>query len=842
MHITAMARALWRPFRWLVESVRGRGTSMAGQFHAILAMALVPLVGVAVGAQLYTRQSVKHSAASLLEARQVKEMATRSLALLLTQDDATKAMLLDPDSMFKESQRKISAYDRNAATIDTMRALSRSVEVREVIDSMRSLDSVELRPLDTSILETVGGGEIAAAKRLYRTKYKPVRGRYDVLVQRLGGLADAEAVVAGGQLDRDTARAFLFATVVLALGILLVGLTVSRVIRGMARRLDQAAHTLQELALGGLTGRLQVTSRDEMGRMAEALDRALEGMRAVFKSDRIRWEQVAQERVELERVQAMVKDSPASLSSCDRELTIQFLNPAASETFRRLERFLPIAPESLVGRRLEEVHPDLAANRHALSDPARLPVRITLQFGPETVDVLVSAIMDARGEYLGPMVTWEVTTARLAAERQLQEVQERERQVVAERQERHDAGTARDRERAEAERKRQSVEEQREREHKEAARERLGAEEKREQERLHGEERHRREQEQAEAERRRAEELRARVDLVLDAVNAAANGDLTREIVVQGDDVVGQVGEALNRFFADLRVSIGGIVRNAETLATASAELTAVSQNMGAAAQQTSAQAGVVSDASEAVSRNIGTVATGTEEMSASIREIAKSAAEAARVAAQAVQVAEVTNATVAKLGVSSAEIGEVIKVITSIAQQTNLLALNATIEAARAGEMGKGFAVVANEVKELAKETARATENISLRIESIQGDTQSAVDAIHAISEIVNQISGIQTTIASAVEEQTATTNEMGRSVTEAARGSSEIVQTITGVAQAAQSTSEGATNSQRAAAELAKVATELQALVGRFRIEGGLRPAGRLSRAGVAAVASPR
>ena len=207
-------------------------------------------------------------------------------------------------------------------------------------------------------------------------------------------------------------------------------------------------------------------------------------------------------------------------------------------------------------------------------------------------------------------------------------------------------------------------------------------------------------------------------------------------------------------------------------LASSSEELNKVSQSMGANADETATQANVVSAAAEQVSNNVQTVATGADEMGASIKEIAKNTAEATRVAASAVRTAEVTNATISKLGQSSAEIGQVIKVITSIAQQTNLLALNATIEAARAGEAGKGFAVVANEVKELAKETAKATEDISRKIEAIQGDTNGAVSAIGQISQVIGQISDIQTTIASAIEEQSATTNEIGRTLAEAAQG----------------------------------------------------------------------
>jgi methyl-accepting chemotaxis protein len=200
--------------------------------------------------------------------------------------------------------------------------------------------------------------------------------------------------------------------------------------------------------------------------------------------------------------------------------------------------------------------------------------------------------------------------------------------------------------------------------------------------------------------------------------------------------------------------------------------------------------------------------------MNSSIREIAKNATESARVAGQAVTAADIANKTISKLGESSSEIGKVIKVITSIAEQTNLLALNATIEAARAGEAGKGFAVVANEVKELAKETAKATEDIGIKIEAIQADTRGAVDSIQQIGKVIAQINDISNTIASAVEEQTATANEMSRNVGEAAKGTSEIAQNITAVAQAAQSTTQGATNAQQAASELARMAAELQQL----------------------------
>jgi methyl-accepting chemotaxis protein len=211
--------------------------------------------------------------------------------------------------------------------------------------------------------------------------------------------------------------------------------------------------------------------------------------------------------------------------------------------------------------------------------------------------------------------------------------------------------------------------------------------------------------------------------------------------------------------------------------------------------------------------------------MSATVNEIAKNAQEAARVASEAVTTAEATNDTVAKLGASSAEIGKVIEVITSIAQQTNLLALNATIEAARAGEAGKGFAVVANEVKELAKQTAKATEEIGHKITAIQSNTTGAVEAINSIRAVIDKISHISGVIATAVEEQSATTNEMSRNVGEAAKGAGEISQNIAGVAQAAQSTSNSVGEAQKATEHLAEMAHQLRQLVGQFKVHADAR-----------------
>ena len=302
------------------------------------------------------------------------------------------------------------------------------------------------------------------------------------------------------------------------------------------------------------------------------------------------------------------------------------------------------------------------------------------------------------------------------------------------------------------------------------------------------------------------------------SLEAMADGDLTNDADVTSRDEVGQMAAALHQAQTSLREVLAEVVSSADAVAASSEELSATSSQISASAEETSAQSGVVATAAEEVSRNVQTVAAGAEQMGASIREIASNAAEASEVAARAVSAAETTTTTVAKLGESSAEIGNVVKVITSIAEQTNLLALNATIEAARAGEAGKGFAVVANEVKELAQETAKATEDIARRVQSIQGDTNAAVAAIEEISHIVAQISDRQTTIASAVEEQTATTNEMSRSVQEAATGSSEIAGTITGVSAAADSTTQALTQTRTAVDELSRMSADLRTSVGRF------------------------
>ena len=308
--------------------------------------------------------------------------------------------------------------------------------------------------------------------------------------------------------------------------------------------------------------------------------------------------------------------------------------------------------------------------------------------------------------------------------------------------------------------------------------------------------------------------LRGRMEEIADG-----DGDLTARVDESRRDEIGLLGAAFNRFVAKVADTVSGIGRASGSLTEVSAGLSGVSFRLAESVEQTAAQAQQVSVGAERVSRNVQAVAAGAEEMGASIREIATNANEAARIAGEAVTIAQHTNTTVSKLGDSSRAIGEVVKVITSIAEQTNLLALNATIEAARAGEAGKGFAVVANEVKELAQETAKATEDISRRVEAIQEDTTGAVAAIARIDEVISQISDYQTTIASAVEEQTATTNEMSRGVSEAAQGTGSIAASVGTISTVSSDTGADAATARAAAERLVAVTAELSGLVARFR-----------------------
>ncbi len=568
------------------------------------------------------------------------------------------------------------------------------------------------------------------------------------------------------------------------------------------------------------------------------------------------------------RVQAIVENAPINIMYADTEnYKLQYMNPSSVETLKSIEQYLPVPVEKIIGNSIDIFHNNPAHQRKILSNPNNLPFHSQFSLGPEILDLQASAIKDSDGKYIGAMVSWDIVTKKLAMEKTTKQlagyVENNPGNMMAANSEliirylnpasqktlksleqylpvkvQDIVGQSVDIFHKNPDHQRKILSNPSNLPH--TARIQVGPEilELTISPNLDSEgnyfgpmvgweiatDKVKAETAANEANKREqgaAKTLQDKVDSMLEVVEAASNGDLTKSVTVNGSDAIGQMGAGLSKLLNNLINNISQIGNNANTLGNSSGGLTDVSQLMAGNAEETSNQANVVSAASEEVSKNVQTVATGIEEMTASIKEIAQNANEAARVTKEAVEAAEQTNATVVKLGESSVEIGEVIKVITSIAEQTNLLALNATIEAARAGEAGKGFAVVASEVKELANQTGKATEDISKKIQAIQQDSKSSEEAIQNISTIINRINDISSTIASAVEEQTATTNEIGRNITEAATGTQEIAQNITGVATAAQSTSQGATDTQNSAKELSAISSELRELVGMFKID---------------------
>jgi methyl-accepting chemotaxis protein len=305
----------------------------------------------------------------------------------------------------------------------------------------------------------------------------------------------------------------------------------------------------------------------------------------------------------------------------------------------------------------------------------------------------------------------------------------------------------------------------------------------------------------------------------VDVLDRVAAGDLSERLAVEDGHEVGQMASALNTALGNLAGAMGSIDGHARSLVDASDQLRSVSETMADTAGTSSTMALTVAASAEEVSMHVATVAAGSGEMNSSIQEISRNAQVAVEISQQAANVASATRDTMSKLEASSAEIGSVVRVITSIAEQTNLLALNATIEAARAGEAGRGFAVVANEVKELARATAAATADIAHRIETIQGDAAAAVSAIAGITTIIANVSETQGSIASAVEEQTATTSEIGRNVSRAALGSAEIARMMHDLTRAADDSSASAVHTRDAASAIAGTAADLQHLLAAFR-----------------------
>lgn len=497
----------------------------------------------------------------------------------------------------------------------------------------------------------------------------------------------------------------------------------------------------------------------------------------------------------IEHAQGMLDNAPTNIMYCGTDLVIKYLNPQSTKTLETIKEHLPIPVENITGSKIDIFHKDPAHQQGILKDPGNLPLRSTISVGPEKLDLLVSAIYDHNKDYVGAMVTWDVITKRLANEVEMARkdslVENAPINIMC-----ADLEGTINYLNPKSNETLLSLEEHLPVKvkdivggsydvfHKNPAHQRgILADEK---------------------------------NLPHKAIIHVADEKLDLLVSPMKDNNGKYMGPMVTWEVVTQKLKLGQTLEETSTQLAASAEeLSVTAGQLAKNSESTSEQSNSAAAAAEQVSKGVQTVATNTEEMTASIKEIERSSAEAAEISKQALAKATETNETITDLGTASQEIGNVIKVISSIAQQTNLLALNATIEAARAGDAGKGFAVVANEVKELAKQTASATEDITNKISNIQDTSKASVDAIQIISEVIDNISNIATSIAASVEEQTATTNEVSRVVLESKSSVENIVGLIQVVSNTAGESSAGAGQTLDAAKGLSDLAAQLQQIV---------------------------
>lgn len=517
----------------------------------------------------------------------------------------------------------------------------------------------------------------------------------------------------------------------------------------------------------------------------------------------VSWD-VVTEKLQLEseaaRATNMVGLSPINTMLADKDGTLLYMNENSISTLRTLEQYLPDKVENLVGKSIDWFHKNPDYQKKIIANPSNLPHNAIIQLGPEKLDLLVSPISDKDGNYIGPMVTWEVVTEKLAIE----EAQARAESMV----EKNNLNTMMCQPDGEI----VII--------NEASRTTLKGLEQYLPVKV------------SEIPGQKIDIFHKNPEMQRKIIGDPSN--LPHRAIIQlGPEklelnisaVTGKKGEYLGAMVTwDVVTTkfelVEGLRNSGNNLLTNATVLQDVSSSLSASAEETSAQSNTASAASEQVNAGVQTVASNMEEMVAAIKEITKTTNEASSLSNDAMKMATDTDHIIGQLGESSMDIGNVIKVISSIAQQTNLLALNATIEAARAGEAGKGFAVVANEVKELAKQTGTATQDITKRIENIQQDTKSAVEAIAQIREAIEKINGYAGNIAASVEEQAATTNEVTRIVTESAEGVKQINENIGQVSEAASNTGKDAMKAQEASSLIAQIAKELEAYVAKIEV----------------------
>lgn len=554
---------------------------------------------------------------------------------------------------------------------------------------------------------------------------------------------------------------------------------------------------------------IEIGSSDEIGEIADAFNVTIGSLQKMFYGKDIEWSQMLDAKENSAKLNSMLENSASNVLFAGPDSIIQYINPASYKALETIKDSLPVSISEIQGKSYDIFHKNPLQIRKLVGDPANLPHSARIQIGSELLDLIISATYNELGEYVGPMLTWAIVTERVNLELENSKVR-----AIAENAPINImtadvdgivnyinpaskatfnglasslpvpvssiVGSSYDIFHSNPAHQRAILGDPSNLPY--SANVSLGGE---------------------------ILELKASATFDTDGIYAGPM--VTWEVITDRLDRERREKEMT----ANIKNVLEQVSSTAETLGDNSNDLAGISSQMSATSEETSAQASGAAVAAEEVNANVQAVAAAAEEMSASISEIAKSTNGAAQIAIRAVKVAEETTEDVNRLGVNSQEIGNVIKSITAIAEQTNLLALNATIEAARAGEAGKGFGVVANEVKELANETAKATDEISGKIASIQSDVKQVVEAISGFRQIIEEINEAQVSIASAVEEQAATMHEITNNASQAANGSNEIANNVNTVAIAAEDTNKGANQTQVAAKNLSSLAQELTALV---------------------------
>ncbi len=524
--------------------------------------------------------------------------------------------------------------------------------------------------------------------------------------------------------------------------------------------------------------------------------------KGVYIGPMVTWEVVTAKLAlesQSDKMTNMIEKAPINILLGTPDGIMTYMNESSLKTLKTLEQYLPDKADRLVGKSIDWFHKNPAHQRKIIGDPRNLPHRAIINVGPEKLDLLVTAIMDEKGVYIGPMVTWEVVTAKLELEsnsaKMTNMVDKSPINTMLATPEglllyMNEASlkTLKTLEQYLPEKANNLVGKSIDWFHKNPAHQ-----------------------------RKIISDVR---NLPLRSVITLGPEKLDLLVSPVLDAKGGYIGPMVTWSVITTKLElINDLTKSADDLAKSAGSVLSIASSLSASAEETSAQANTASVASEEVNAGVQTVASSMEEMVASIKEITKTTNESSKMSNEAMKMAKNANQIINQLGESSMDIGNVIKVISSIAQQTNLLALNATIEAARAGEAGKGFAVVANEVKELAKQTAKATSEITKKIEAIQADSKNAVAAIAEISSAIEKVNGFAGSIASAVEEQAATTNEVTRVVTQSAEGVKQITENISQVSQAATNTGKDASSSQVAAKEVGAIAELLKKFVARLK-----------------------